>query len=138
GVMMQSGSTGNLIGGTAAGARNVISGNTTGVAFSLANTQNNLVQGNYIGTDATGAAAVGNTFHAIDFNLATNNTIGGLAAGAGNVIAGNNVGVYISNAPGNKVLGNLIGTRADGAGALGNSGNGVQIFICSNNTVQAN
>ena len=50
-----------MIGGTVAGARNVISGNTNpGVyildSFTAISTQNNLVQGNYIGTDKTGAA----------------------------------------------------------------------------------
>ena len=52
-------SLGNQIGGTTAAARNVISGgNNTGIY--IYKTSSNVVQGNYIGTDATGTSAIGN------------------------------------------------------------------------------
>jgi len=48
------------------------------------------VQGNYIGVDATGRAKLANVGDGVAVaNAATNNTIGGAAAGAGNVISGN-------------------------------------------------
>ena len=51
----------NTIGGTAAGARNVISGNgSDGVVFIDGSATGNLVAGNYIGTDVTGTMALGN------------------------------------------------------------------------------
>src|SRR5206468_1887773 len=85
-------------------ARNIISGSgSTG----------NVVEGNWIGTDASGAAALGNHFYGVYVNTA-GNTIGGLTAtpgtGAGNVISGNSDGIRIetSGATGNLVQGNII------------------------------
>src|SRR5262249_49862917 len=49
---------GNTIGGTTVSARNLISGNGTGIYFAFGN--HNLVMGNFIGTDATGRLALGN------------------------------------------------------------------------------
>ncbi len=84
GITVQLGASSNTIGGTTADARNVISGNGTGISFVHNNTQNNVVEGNYVGTDASGTVAIGNTTYGVYFNLATNNTVGGTAAGAGN------------------------------------------------------
>ena len=52
----------NTIGGTTAGERNIISGNgDRGVLIVDVGTDNNVVVGNYIGTDVTGTVALGNT-----------------------------------------------------------------------------
>src|SRR5262249_54961353 len=48
------------IGGTTPGARNVISGNVGGIFIAGSARMDTLVQGNYIGTDASGVAAVPN------------------------------------------------------------------------------
>ena len=78
--------TGNTVGGTAAGAANVISGNSgSGVFLGGANTSANLVQGNLVGTDSTATIAVGNTFGVTIANGANNNTIGGTDPTAANV-----------------------------------------------------
>jgi uncharacterized repeat protein (TIGR01451 family)/CSLREA domain-containing protein len=112
------------IGGTAAGAGNVISGNLVGIYLSGSGVQ---VQGNLIGTDAAGAADLGNSFEGIFVDNGSGNTIGGTAPGAGNVISGNNAtGVRIQG-PNNQVLGNRVGTAADGTSALGNGQFGIQI-----------
>ena len=59
--------------------------------------RNNRVLGNYIGTDVTGTAALGNGADGVLLSGAVNNTIGGTVAGAGNVISGNGrIGVYLS------------------------------------------
>ena len=51
----------NTIGGTTPAARNVISGNlASGVILLFAGSTGNVVAGNYIGTDATGTAAIPN------------------------------------------------------------------------------
>jgi hypothetical protein len=75
----------------------------------------------------------------VTISLASSNTIGGTAAGARNVISGNNqFGIQIANvgATGNLVRGNLIGTKSDGLGALGNSNHGIALTSsASNNTV---
>src|SRR4029079_1445119 len=72
-------------------ARNVISGNGTGIQIrtGAAGTK---VPGNYIGLNAAGASPV---FNSLGININSNagvNTIGGIAAGEGNVISGNNGG----------------------------------------------
>ena len=81
------------------------------------------MQGNYIGLNAAGTASVGNTNQGIAvFSGAANNTIGGTAAGAGNVISGNGqVGLRFTNAgtTGNVVQGNYIGTDAKGPSQSG-------------------
>jgi hypothetical protein len=90
----------NTIGGTTASARNIISGNAFyGITMIGALSENNLIQGNYIGTNAAGTAAVGN-FNGIGiFAGATNNTFGGTIAGSANIISGNtNDGIAMQNA----------------------------------------
>jgi uncharacterized repeat protein (TIGR01451 family) len=144
---------GLLIGGTDPGARNVISGNGhNGVLIIMGQNRGNTVQGNYIGTDVTGATAIdvhgvalGNGLNGVSIVGAPNNLIGGTAAGAGNVISGNKgEGIAITGATStrNLVQGNFIGTDStgttttDGHGkALGNGGNGVAIDGAAGNTV---
>jgi hypothetical protein len=129
----------NLIGGTTAAARNLISGNgLSGIdilAFGGSAVQNQ-VQGNYIGTDITGTAAVGNGGDGVAITGGSNNTIGGSAL-ARNIISGNfTQGVGIDAGVGNIVRGNYIGTDVTGSVALGNGSDGVILFDpASNNTI---
>jgi hypothetical protein len=99
-------SSGNTIGGSAAGAGNLISGNiSTGVA--LVDSNSNTVQGNQIGTDATVSATMGNGTGV--FITGSGNSIGGTADGAGNTIAFNiDEGVYVNGGTGNAILHNAI------------------------------
>src|SRR5207248_2012223 len=82
GVQIYGGSSGNLIGGTTAADRNLISGHSNyGLSIHDANTRGNLVEGNYIGTDVTGKVAVAKgTGIRID-GAAQNSVVGGTAAG---------------------------------------------------------
>ncbi|HEY9405680.1 MAG TPA: Calx-beta domain-containing protein [Pyrinomonadaceae bacterium] len=110
----------NTVGGTTAAARNVISGTGVGISFS----SDTKVQGNYIGTDATGSFAVPNST-GIEVNAASNSpvVIGGTEPGARNVISGNTgYGIYLrlSNGGSGAVQGNYIGTDASGSYAVGN------------------
>src|SRR5262249_47063803 len=91
--------------GTAGFAGNLISGNATGVDL---RSPGNTVQGNLIGTDWTGLVALGNYTGLYLADCAANNTIGGTAAGAGNVISGNHSGVVVTSGTGNSILGNSI------------------------------
>jgi hypothetical protein len=134
------GPSGNIIGGTTAATRNVISGNTSyNVYFAGPGTGGNLVEGNYIGVTPDGAHKVGSTFAGvIIFAGATNNTIGGASAGAGNVISGSSgYGVYISDAgtSGNVVQGNIIGADATGTNTLGNGYHNVIIQLGATNNI---
>ncbi|HXF49655.1 MAG TPA: NosD domain-containing protein [Verrucomicrobiae bacterium] len=120
------GSDGNMVGGTAAGARNVISGNRFYGIF-LDSSSSNDIAGNFIGTDVSGTVALGNDLGVRLLN-SSSNRIGGLAAGARNIISGNtNTGVYLSLGGDNDILGNFIGTDVSGTADLGNTANGVRI-----------
>jgi hypothetical protein len=69
GVAMSSGASSNTVGGSTPTARNLISGNSNGVGIGASGTINstpdNIVQGNYIGTDVNGAGALANNSTAI-------------------------------------------------------------------------
>src|SRR5207247_1576932 len=122
------------IGGTAAGAGNLVSGND-GDGIVVANS-GALIQGNFIGTNATGTAALRNLRHGVNFLglKGRNSTLGGTTAGARNLISGNGVdGVYVGDG-GNLIQGNYIGTNASGTAALANMQHGVDI-TSSGNTV---
>lgn len=132
-----------VIGGTATGARNVISGNSGFGNISLGSNNSGsaaIVQGNYIGTDVTGTKALRiSNFDGIVIS-SDNHLIGGLVAGAQNVISGNGVGIriggFISSAPrGNVIQGNLIGLNAQGTAPLPNNHQGILFSNAENNTV---
>lgn len=119
----------NLIGGTTAGARNLISGNTNiGIRFHNSNATGNQVMGNLIGTDISGTAALSNMFSGMLISDgATNNTIGGTTSDARNIISGNGTngspqgGIIIAGtgSTGNHILGNFIGTDISGTAGPG-------------------
>ncbi len=90
----------------------------------------NTIEGNFIGTDVSGTADLGNSLDGVRIESASNNMIGGTSIAERNVISGNGFrGVFIIfgafGSTGNLVQGNLIGTKANGAEALGNTFGGV-------------
>jgi hypothetical protein len=118
----------NLIGGAVPGARNVISANgNDGVQFYGSGTSYNVVQGNYIGTTASGLASLGNGASGLSFLYGPqSNTVGGVSALQGNVMSGNSgVGLFLAGASNIIVQGNDIGVGSDGVTALGNGQQGV-------------
>ena len=135
GILLQNAPS-TTVGGTLGGAtRNVISGNGTGIEVDF-RSDNSVFAGNYIGTDVTGTAALGNSpgggVSGVGVSLrgSSNLTIGGTTLGAGNVISGG--GTYGINSLGAgtsaiAIQGNLIGTDASGARRLGNALAGIQI-----------
>jgi len=81
------------------------------------------MQEHNLGTDLTGKSAGPGNLYGVFIDSGSQNTIGGTAAGAGNLISGNTgVGVYILGSPstGNVVTGNLIGLAPDGIQRLPN------------------
>ncbi|MFN9420950.1 MAG: DUF642 domain-containing protein, partial [Pirellula sp.] len=111
-------------------ARNVISGNTfTGISIENATSTNNVIQGNYIGTDINGSATtgLGNSARGIHLhNGASNNTVGGIAVGAGNVISGNTTyGVQVEG-NNNVIQGNTIGRNVGNTSSLAN---GIGVYV---------
>ncbi len=104
------GAPGNVIGGMSTAARNVISGNDTGVFISTQTATGNLVRGNRIGTNAAGTGNLGNTFDGVRISDASANFVGGAAPGAGNTIAFNGALGVVANsaAAANSILSNSI------------------------------
>src|SRR5262249_15492095 len=110
---------------------NVLSGNQRVGVFILGASTNNVIAGNFIGTDVNRTAALANGWAGVRLDGgASGNTVGGLTptpgSAPGNFISGNQgEGVLITGAGtgGNAVAGNLIG----GPGTLGNGGSGVAI-----------
>src|SRR5262249_55265446 len=89
GIFIDTGASANTIGGTAEGAGNLISGNTTGDGVELDTAGGgNVILGNLIGTDPTGSSAIPNTAGAY-LKDSPGNTVGGTVAVAGNLISGN-------------------------------------------------
>ncbi|MGA2243543.1 MAG: M12 family metallopeptidase [Verrucomicrobiota bacterium] len=131
GIILFGGTTNNVVGGTLAGAGNVISGFFGyGLYLSDPGTAGNVVQGNVIGADATGTNALGNGYANVLLQQgAAGNVIGGTGAGAGNEIAySGGAGVLLLNAgtTNNAIRGNFI------------YDNGFLGINFSNTTVEAN
>lgn len=134
GVEIRAGAHDNLIGGSRlAGQGNLLSGNANhGLVISY-EAHHNTVQGNLVGPDATGSYSLGyQPYGGIDLTEgASANQIGGLGAGQGNLISGNQtdgIALYstlITATDSNQLLGNLIGLNLAGAAALPNGGDGI-------------
>ena len=135
GVTLFSGASGNVIGGTNAGAGNVISGNGQNGILLTGGPNQNSIQGNYIGLSAAGTNALPNGFNGVTISGGSSNTVGGASVGARNVISGNSyngVGILLVTDIWNTVSGNYIGTDFTGTKAVGNVLAGVRVQGCSN------
>ena len=123
-----------VVGGSAAGAGNVIafcsasSGTGTG-GIDVYGASDAVIQGNFIGTDATGTLNLGNKGKGIFLEQSPNGvTIGGVGAGEGNIIAFNGSGtaggsgIVIQSGTGNRIRGNRIYGNVVNGIDLGGSG----------------
>ncbi|HPN34941.1 MAG TPA: FlgD immunoglobulin-like domain containing protein [bacterium] len=137
GIELVRGSHHNLIGSENTALRNVLSGNGT-CGIRVENSHSNLIIGNYIGTDATGLAALPNgevfkqqgSAGIMLASQARNNRIGNATPMGRNVISGNNnTGLRIewSGAEGNIVQGNYFGVGCDGHTCIPNGQAGLAI-----------
>jgi len=129
------GNGGNQIGSPAVADRNLISGNTLGIALTNSDSETNTVQNNYIGVNATGNTALPN-----ETGISLGGVFGGGTSGAtviggstgtpgreaGNVISGNTFDGLSFSVSGSAALGpvtiqgNLIGLGVDGTTDVGN------------------
>jgi Domain of unknown function (DUF4347) len=128
----------NTIGTSAVADRNVLSGNNDEGVDVDPGITGIVIQGNYIGTNAMGTAAVPNGRLA-DPNsggvlLGGNGTLfGGSLPGQGNLVSGNTIdGILIDGIGNDVVYGNLIGTNAAG---IANTGPGIWINGGSNSSI---
>lgn len=137
--------TGTVIGGTEAGARNLVSGNRR-AGLSLIAVSTTVVQGNWVGTDATGLAPLGNgTVDLADaISLFGNsshsgNLIGGAMEAEGNVIvASPDDGLGVTGVSGTIIQNNRIGIGADGQTPLPNADDGIDLNQADGTTVLDN
>jgi parallel beta-helix repeat protein len=142
GIYLTNGSDDVLIGGTmgttpggpCTGACNLISGNQGGginIWGGFAGNARVLVQGNFVGVDASGTAALGNGGFGVQAGGGSSDAlIGGTSPAARNVISGSaSTGVFLGSGggTGHVVLGNYIGTDASGSTAIPNNGYGVDV-----------
>jgi hypothetical protein len=131
----------NTIGGNEPNQGNLVSGNgNNGVSLGIDRDTNgnlirfakdNLVQGNYLGTNSSGNSALANQWAGV-YIAGTGNLIGGTSTGQGNLISGNHHegvilgdSIYTTN---NNVQGNRIGTDYTGNNPVPNSDDGVSIW----------
>lgn len=144
GVQIMEGASNNTVGGSQYSDRNVISGNAGGVMIDGPGSTNNVVSGNYIGTDATGTVDLGND---PDCGVriqagSSDNVIGGETAAERNVISGNeHDGIYVTEVgtTGNQIVGNYVGTDVSGTIAVPNTYDGIAVnYGSSGNTLRGN
>jgi titin len=92
-------------------------------------TTGNVVEGNYLGTNAAGTSAVPNAEAGVSlYPAASGNVVGGLVAGARNVISGNRDDGIDLFGPNNLIEGNYIGTNAAGSAAVPNVCDGIAAY----------
>ena len=120
GLMITGGST--IVQGLA------IYGFQTGILIS--GLENNLIQGNFIGTDAAGNATTGNVYGIFVTAPFGMDRIGDGYPAARNLISGNTTGIVVSGTGGKSIFNNLIGTDRTGTAALPN-GTGIELTGCT-------
>lgn len=129
GVMLGTG----IVGGSAPGDGNLISGNGTGidVRYWSSHVWNGAtIAGNRIGTDATGTVALSNPYNDISVYRLANVTIGGSTPAHGNLIAGSQNAISISTSRDIAIQNNTIGLANNSSQMTGinvDGGNGVVI-----------
>ena len=158
GIFVQRGSTNNTIGGTSAGAGNLVVANDNN-GIDIAG-DSNVVSGNAVGTTLASGSSIGigppvnlgNSMDGIAVSNSSGNTIGGadqigtegnITLLGGNVVSGNGLaGIFLlgndstlPGNPGNVILGNLVGTSANGSGTVGNASIGIIVGDSANNTI---
>ncbi len=136
GILLNSGPANVTIGGTTPAARNLISGNAFyGISFGQAggaggSGTNHLVQGNLIGTDASGGNAIPGQQTGIEtLGVGSSILIGGTTAASRNVVSGNvNYGIrFRGTGPGKVASGNYVGTNPAGDAPVPNESYGIEV-----------
>ena len=143
------GAINNQIGGPIPAARNFIGGYNNDAAHAAdgiliinppgipgSSSSGNVIQGNFIGTDEAGVNPApstclfaAETCYGVRIYGATNNTIGGTATGAGNIIANGEHGILVQGAAEGPATGNTI----EGNSIFNNTLFGIRLLANGNN-----
>lgn len=123
GIEIMGGANGCIIGDTALADRNIISGNLH-IGLRLLQSSNNIVKNNYVGLDRTGTLPLPNYDGISLEGFTQNNIIGGYTAAERNVVSGNvayGIPLIGLDTRYNLIVGNYIGTNAQGTTAVANT-----------------
>ncbi len=110
--------------------RNIVNAGRSTIGVWVRESSQILVAGNYIGTNATGTAALGNLYGVLVASSGStleSVTIGGISAAAGNVISGNAASAIRIAFSNSTVMGNIIGLDAGGRTGLSNESSGIEL-----------
>jgi len=127
GVSLFNNASNNMIGGTSPTARNIISGNL-GSGIDVEASDGNVVQGNFIGTNAAGDAAINNISTDVRVVGCSNTRIGGTTTTPGTTPGNVVLGIFVGGGSATLIQGNLIGTNAAGTAKLPTFGLGLVIW----------
>lgn len=123
GVEIFGGAKFNTVGGLDSTLRNVVSGNEH-IGIRVFDASDNIIIGNFVGTDRTGNYAIGNRDGVSIEGTARRNIVGGTQTGSRNIISGNvayGVPIFGAGCDSNIVIGNYIGTNHSGTSAIPNT-----------------
>ena len=128
-LSLNAGSSGSTI-------RGLVINRSSGRAIRIIGSSNNVIAGNFLGTNVTGTAVLGNQIGVYvggSVQPTNNNRIGGTTVADRNVISGSTAdGIQINGGTGgaanNSIQGNLIGVDMNGTLDLGNGSQGVAVF----------
>ena len=126
GMLIIGPTTSGTIGGDNAITRNIVSGNS-GFGVRVLNAAGVFIEGNYIGVDATGVAALPNLVGVrVEGGVAH---VGDIVPGQYNVISGNTLdGILVTGgAAGNRIDGNYVGTDQTTTFSVPNGGSGLVV-----------
>jgi len=105
----------NVVGGAAAGQRNLFGGVADGVCIAGPGASANVVSGNLFGLAPDGKTDLPISNEGVTIQNSQGNVVGGTTPGARNVFAGGSTGVMCAaGASDNKIQGNYFGTNAAG------------------------
>jgi parallel beta-helix repeat protein len=119
---------------------NLISGNSQNGILIDTDSQQNVLNGNFVGTTADGNGAIGNTLDGVAISGANNNLLIGCQFVNNpfvyyNVVSGNGEnGLHITDSDNTTVQANFFGVGADNTAIIGNQANGILVDGTSANT----
>jgi len=136
-------SDGIIIGGLNPADRNIISGNKQVGISPNTDSDNWLIQGNYIGAAADGMTSIGNGDIAwaggISLDYSAGHMVGGPDPGARNLLSGNDSqGIAPDFTDNSTIEGNYVGVGYDGVTPLPNAGVGIGVGNTSQNIILKN
>ncbi len=123
GIYLLSGPHNNLIGGNSFSLRNIVSGNNH-VGIRAVNSNNNIIQGNFVGLNRTGNASLRNYDGISIEGTSKYNLIGGYTPSERNYVSGNvayGIPVFGAGCNFNIIAGNYVGTDTTGSFAIQNT-----------------